>query len=723
MSNFISAAGLKGLGERAEVTGQMTYMYGLSDFWLQIFADKDLVDSLLEVSTQTLGDAYGQFLQRAGNISLDSIQESYNSQLKLYLFSPSDAVDGLTGSIFKLPEKTTRMDFMMNRPMLPSISLKHGVHFEINEYGTEISFYKPLAELGFPQRVTADGKTQFAIWASNVCIDEDIIYSQFGRAVGMTPDRAIGNYKDFIQGLYFLYSHGPVINYLQAGINLALGIPTVRANERVMNVMQNPINGHWEILTATNFYDIPYGFQPDIAEDDELTEGMQLINWVDVRDYQKSGEWWYNTFIPAELTGGIQYPPVQKNTDMAYIMRNYLKYNTFMVLFQQAGVDLKGYYTVSDVIWRARPSHTFPVFVWTSPMGDEIVNVTDEDLEIGQLVEVEDTIYDTRIIDFVRGDRGTYFSRGTNYYNRFQIPVYHQGMVGDAPKLGEFRGVNADGRHLSGIGGWVQEAGESVEQDIYRVDPVFKSRGTMAVVRGRSTGVRSYRGSEVSTSEGLVRRYVNAAGTAIDVDTRNVVPLYLIHADDLRAKLAKINQQAAADMVVYEAHPFWVGPLNLQTVYDDIIVRSSGVVADNYDPALEKVFTFKYTDEYTPPILSKHAAQMYVPKKADLPTNGKLLLAEIYQDNWSVSMIVETATIVPTYFPVADGDPIEMTMNFEARPGSSPITRQTYLAGPAIVDARSVQDGHYNDGRGGANLNFNRGGNFGGELKAIIRRD
>lgn len=59
MSNFISGAGLKGIGERAEVTGQMSYYYGLSDFWLQIFGDKDLVDSLLEVSTQTLGTPTG----------------------------------------------------------------------------------------------------------------------------------------------------------------------------------------------------------------------------------------------------------------------------------------------------------------------------------------------------------------------------------------------------------------------------------------------------------------------------------------------------------------------------------------------------------------------------------------------------------------------------------------------------------------------------------------
>jgi len=112
-----------------------------------------------------------------------------------------------------------------------------------------------------------------------------------------------------------------------------------------------------------------------------------------------------------------------------------------------------------------------------------------------------------------------------------------------------------------------------------------------------------------------------------------------------------------------------------------------------------------------------------VPKLADLPGTLKLLLCEIYMDCWSVSLIVETTTIMPTYFPVDDGDPIEMTMDFEERPGSSPITRETYLANPAIVDARSVQDGHYQDGRGGTMLNFNRGGNFGGDLKAYIRRD
>lgn len=721
MSNYISSADLTGIGERAAVKGQMAYYYGLSDFWLQIFADQDIVDSLLEVSTQQLGDAYGGFLQRAGNLSLRTIQESYNSQLKLFLFNPADAIDGLTGSVFKLPERTTKIDFIMNRPMLPTISLSQGVHFEISEDYTQISFYKPLAELGFPQRVTAEGVTQFALWASNVCIDEDIIYSQFGRAVGMTQDRAIGNYKDFVNGLYFLYSHGPVINYIQAGVNLALGIPTVRANERVMNVLQNPINGHWEILTATNFYDIPYGFQPDVAVGDDLIEGTQLINWVDIKDYQKSGEWWYNTFIPGELTGGVQYPPVQPNTDMAYIMRNYLKYNTFMVLFQQTGVDLKGYYTVSDVIWRARPSHTFPVFVWRAPMGDEIVYITDTDFEMNQRVDIEDNIYDTAIIDFVRGDRATYFDRGTNFYNRCQIPVYHQQLLGDNPKLGEFRGRNADGTALSGIGGWVTEAGEDVESDIHRVDPVFSSRGSMAVVRGRSTGIRGKRGSDTSTSIGLVRTYLNADGQALQADTRNIVPLYLCHEDELKDKLAKINVSAA--LVQSGAHPFWAGDIALQDHYDDIIVRTAGTTADAYDPTLEKVFTFKYTDGYVPPILSKHAGQMYVPRKEDLPLTGKLLFSEIFQDNWSVSLVVEQADILPTYFPVNDGDPIEMTLAFTQTPGTSPITRGTYLANGALTDARAVQDGHYRDGRGGGDLKFDRSGDFGGDLKVIIRRD
>jgi hypothetical protein len=721
--SFISPVDMNGLENRTEVRGSLSYIYGLADFWTTIFADKDLVDSLLEVSTLQLGEAYGQFLQRAGNISLKTIQDTYNTQIKLMLFGQADLVDQLSGTTYKLPEKIQGIKYMMNRPMLPTQSLIEGVHFEINEDFDEITFYKPLSALGFPRRVTSDGVEQYALWASNVEIDEGIIFAQYGQCVGMTKERAIGNYKDFVDGLYFLYSHGPIIDYTIAGVNLALGIPTARSTESVLSVLQNPITGHWEVLTAQNFYDIPYGFRPDIAVGDQLTEGQQLTSWVNVKDYQKDGKWWYNTFIPKELTGGVQYPAVTPNTDMDWLMSTYLKFNTFMVLFQEAGISLAGYYTVSEVIFRARPSHTYPIFVWAAPMGDEIINIIDDDLTIGQLVEIEDTIYEGRIIDFVRGDRSTIFDRGTNYYNRYQTPKLMQQMVGDFPKDGEFRGINADGRPLSGIGGWVDEANEGIQEDIYRMDPLMASRGTNVVVRTRSTGMRSYRGSELATSEGGTRTYLNQDGLPITLDTRNIVPLYLCHVDELKAKLVKINRQATAALLVKGTLPIWVDNLTAATVYSDIILRDTTDTAEDYDPNLEKVFTFKYSENYVPPILSRHQGMMYVPKLADLPGTLKLLLCEIYMDCWSVSLIVETTTIMPTYFPVDDGDPIEMTMDFEERPGSSPITRETYLANPAIVDARSVQDGHYQDGRGGTMLNFNRGGNFGGDLKAYIRRD
>jgi hypothetical protein len=41
----------------------LTYYYGLSDFWSSIFEDSDKIDLLLEATSQELSDIYSRFLQ------------------------------------------------------------------------------------------------------------------------------------------------------------------------------------------------------------------------------------------------------------------------------------------------------------------------------------------------------------------------------------------------------------------------------------------------------------------------------------------------------------------------------------------------------------------------------------------------------------------------------------------------------------------------------------
>ena len=91
---FISPASKLGLNVNEGNQSSLTYLYGLSDFWVSIFEDSELVDGILEASTFQLGDVYSRFLQLAGNISLDSIQETYNSQIKLIRLSQEDSPCG-----------------------------------------------------------------------------------------------------------------------------------------------------------------------------------------------------------------------------------------------------------------------------------------------------------------------------------------------------------------------------------------------------------------------------------------------------------------------------------------------------------------------------------------------------------------------------------------------------------------------------------------------------
>lgn len=710
---MISSIGIQGMPQK--VTGDMAYLYGLSDFWTTLFQDKELIDGMLEVSTQQLGDAYAGFLQRAGKISIKTIYESLDSEIRLLLLADENLVDPLSGVTFRLPETFKSVRYILNRPLMPTVTLEAGVHYEISESGREITFYRPLETLGFPRRVTADGTHQFALWLSDACVDDDMVYRQFGSTVGMEKERSIGNYRAFIEGLFYLFSQGPIIDYTVAGVNLALGIPTARATEKVLAVLQDPMTGYWRILTSRYYYEIPYGFFPDIAVGDELIEGQQLTSWVELRDYVKDGRWWYNTYIPKELTGGVLLDPVTPNSDPDHLMQQYLRFNTFMVLFKQAGITLDGYYTVSEIIFRARPSHTYPVFVWSAPMGDELVDIRDDDLTIGFGVSLMEPIWDPAIINFVRDDTDTVFQRGFSAYNRGQIPVFHQGMIGDFPKRGELNAVNRDGTTVSGVGGWVEEAQEYVERDALRAQPAMGNRGRTAVARSRSTGIRGARGRELPMHAGFPQEYIDQNGTVHQVNNMNLVPLYLAHRDEILAKLSKIG-------ITLELTPGgptrWVNRVAVKANYDTIMVRKSGDRPDPTPAGIEKRFTFRKTEEYLPPMLHENCGMMYIPDPADLPDIASLIIKEVYQDFWSVSMVAERYGFYPTYMPVDDGDPIHMTLSYTE---GSQVNRTTQRAQGALTDMRNRQDGQYDSD--GKMITFDRSGNHGRDLKILIRRD
>ena len=722
-SLFISPVGLNGLPSERSQSESYTYLYGLSDFWVQYFEDTEVVESFLESYTLQLGDAYGRFLQLAGNISLNSIQETYNSQLSLLRIGTDTCVDTIQGVTYKLSNPIANVRYLMNRPMLPTLTLINGTHFELSEDGSQITFYRPLRDLSFPKRPRADGVEEYAIWASDLEIDEGILYHHYGVLVDMTPDKAIGYYKDFLQGLYYLYSHGPTIDKIIQGLNLSLGLPSARATEEVLSLIQNTDTGHWIVITPTQSYDIPYGFRPDLGVGDIIQTGQQLCSWVEIKDYYKDGKWWLFSYIPKEILHNQELPEAIEGNVTDQIMMKYLKNNTFMVLLKQGGISLDAYDTIAEIVDRVKPSYTYPVYVWQAPLGEELVDLRD-DLSYTLESFIEDPLGNLPIDDFVRNDKGTQFIRGVNWYNRYQTPTYVQRMMGDLPSASFEGGIQDDGTVLSGIGGWVPEIQKPDEIELYRFNACIRGRDEVAMPRTRSTALKGWRGVNITEEDGLVWNIKSSDvypnnGKTYQINEKNMLPLYTCTPEELIAKFKVANvsftTETGGTIKVLKDVP-------VRRFYEIFIRRNSSgtpITAPKQwtGVGVEEVFHYELTNGTTNPTLSKWASMAYVPSLNSLPETADIVVAEVFRYTWAVYLVIKNITLVPTYFPVDNREVIDLKVEWDYNAitpeRQAVINRGTAMLEPEFLMNRSRSDGSYYNGVDEYILHMNRSGLYG----------
>ena len=739
---FISPASKLGLNVTEGNQSSLTYLYGLSDFWVSVFEDSELIDGILEASTFQLGDVYSRFLQLAGNISLDSIQETYNSQIKLIRLSQEDSPEPGLSVRFRLPEGVTTVKYLMNRPLLPTLTLERGVHFEIND--GELLLYRPLFELAFPKRPTKLGVEEYAIWATDYCVDEGQLERLYGYLVDMTPEKAIGRYKDFLKGLYFLYGHGPNIQFIEQGLNLALGLPYARQTEKVLSVIQDSVNGHWIVVTASQYYDIPYGFRPDIEVGDVIQSGQQLASWIEVRDYQKDGDWWINSFIPKQLLNNTELPPAVPGNVTDRLMRTHLKNHTFQVLFKQAGVSLDAYQTVREIVDRVKPSYTFPIFVWQAPVGDEVVDLK-EDFSYLLDVSIEDNLGQGLPIElFVRNNPQTEFYRGKNWYNRFQVPMGVKKRLGDDSDSDDI-GVNADGLARSGIGGWVPEFQFVEDIDRARMAPMFRTRGDNVISRTRSTAIRGRRGDINESFDNMEWKVPAKSCYPADKGEtfleKQLIPLYSATASEILEKFKKVYISFDLDGSKIKV----VRNVPLKLVWDDVMMRNKVKPTPGTGfnhPLLEEVFDFQVSELGLDPLLSRHNLQMYVPPRQAFGDTVDIVVAEIFRHIWAVYVIERNVKLRPTYFPVPRTDEIDLVIEFDYNKLSYPngirpifdssadefimqevpdytgyrpalLNRSTINLEPSFMMSRDNENGAYVDRDRGYTLYINRSGVYG----------
>jgi hypothetical protein len=242
----------------------LTYYYGLSDFWSAIFQDSDKIELLLEATSQKLSDVFSQFLQLAATISITDIGVATNQQLRLVLIDEEDAVQGQLNT-YTLPTPILESRLITNRPFLPTAYYEDEVHYRLSDDGTTIQFFTGLSLMGFPSRTLTSGAKQYALWFVDTLIDEAALYDYFGKLINVSPQASTEAYKNFIYGLYYLYANGPNLALLRKGLNLALGIPLARETETVLEIRKYLETDQFLVITDLNSYLIPFGLEPTVV--------------------------------------------------------------------------------------------------------------------------------------------------------------------------------------------------------------------------------------------------------------------------------------------------------------------------------------------------------------------------------------------------------------------------------------------------------------------------
>jgi hypothetical protein len=550
----------------------LPYLYGLSDFFHIMFEDKEVVDLMLEGNALTAAEIYSRFLQITSSVSLETIQSTTGVGVALILVNSANAVGSL-GNVYTVSTPLQSAKHVSNRPFLPTEVLDANVDFEINQVDASsatITFAKPISAYKFSHRPLADGSTQYAVWVSDAVVDESLVYKAFGSLIGASSETASDSYTNFIYGLYYLYTHGPTLKDMRRGLNLILGVPLARSKETVLEVRFYSESKQYVVVTDQNQYLIPYGLAPTVAVDDVLEVGQELSQWVEIKDYQSDGEWWLNLRIPEKiipvLPEGQANRYASKGSHLDYAMRTFLKNHTFLVNVKVDGFkNVQQFAQISEIINKAKPSYTQPVYVWTVSSVDEDLTLTDSEL----VMNLRFSTCDHMFPDFatmrrhpdpdgslVSGEGGTPVdpstlseTRACATYLRWMGTPRNSIITGNSSTLSNYSG-SIDGMAISGVCSPFQALGAASDYDNAVANAIMtRSSDTWSVRRGTVMHRRGL--APASSGEGVSTR---SFATMLDVAKGSrVIPLYATSEEDVISKCTALGYDSplSSEWIVY----------------------------------------------------------------------------------------------------------------------------------------------------------------------------
>lgn len=363
-----------------------TYLYGISDFWVTMLRDRDLLERTLDSGLEEFAQVYSEFLCTTSGLSLQDVALEARSDLR---FIPLllDAPVAASATELTLPDLYSRISYLGSSPLAPVVLLEKGADFVVQQTATEsvLKFAKPFSQYGFPYgMIEVDGTTRYlyGLWAMDCAIDPQILSRVYAPLVLQTPDVSTSLFQKYIEGLFRLYTGGPTVQNMRNGLCLAFGVPVSRFDGEIVLLTGRDLQTgqHW-VVTTIDMYYLPYGVPPSVVEGDILMAGTALADIVTVDDYLTDEDWWVNMYVPEnilKMTGDTRGRVIAAGSAEDEIMRKWLKTHLFLIRIKwRPEYDLGDPQGVRDVLTRARATHTYGILVVSQDLGTDTVPIED----------------------------------------------------------------------------------------------------------------------------------------------------------------------------------------------------------------------------------------------------------------------------------------------------------------------------------------------------------
>lgn len=641
----------------------MTYLYGVSDFFTLMFEDTSKINLLLEASAQKASDCYSRFLQLTSGISLETIQDTIDSQIELVLIRSTDAVPGML-NVYKLPKRIVSSKYVANRPLLPTRLFETEVDYTL-DVQTNGDVYLRLARdidaCGFSMRAVVNGNAkEYALWFTDAAIDERLISDIYGRLINVAPQNSTENFHNFIYGLYFTYVHGPTLEHLRKGLNLSLGIPLSRANENVLDVRKYLNTDQYIVIGSENQYLVPYGLLPSVEAGDNIVVGQEIAQWVQIKDYINDGEWWLNMYIPSSVIPSVPDGQAdryaKKGTLFDELMRNYIKKHTFLVNVKVDNFkNQEVFQQLSEIIKTAKPAYTQPLYIWTVEQEDTF-SVNDDDLTLS-LVQFRCENLSNPIEKHRRDIEDTPLTRGCPQFIRFNVPNSVTKYMGTDPYLNGAPSY-LQTTPITGFINQVTQFRENTEDEKVWLRSFLKRSGD--IWRGDRTQVGFFRNqpADPMDSEGVSV----TSSVRLEPEYR-LIPLYITKQHDIAAKCLTANLSVPS-LDTWEFRLF--EPLLASEAINEMVINDSVDESDVGESPLIGLYNtlfFRGTSVgYLAAFAPELGWQTWNPSVGDIKPLDFLIGIRILEDVVGIYWATTNQQVdAPIYFPVEGSDPINIT--------------------------------------------------------------